>query len=175
MALSEDHIKNLRAMLDDPNMAQEISPWGRLFKESFLKSYGDGKTPTGFSKRYDKYYAPFFTGAMGAKRQDMIPNQYLKSSPFDDEKEMEHKHRYNLNLNKYATGDPFVTAGAHGLGLTAATLLGGGIPGFMVGLGLKNGLPLAWHLAKQHLSNRNASKEQASSYYKQLLNRYPTT
>jgi hypothetical protein len=173
MALTPEHLKNLRAMLDDPDQSEKISPWDRMFKEAFLKSYGDGRTPTGFSERYDEYYAPFFTGMNEAKKEDLIPNQYLKSTPFDNEDEIDRKYRYNLDLNKKATLDPFITAGSHGLGLMSAMLAGGGIPCYVLGMGLKHGLPLAWHLAKQRLADKNASKEQASRYYKNLLKSYP--
>jgi hypothetical protein len=170
-SLSPETLAELRRYLDDPEQA-DMNPWDRAMHESLLKSYGNGEQSTGFSNRYDKYYAPFMTGMNSATNKDLIPNQYLSPSAYDSEDEAEKKHRYNLRLNKYATADPFLTAGAHGLGMVAAAT--GGLPGLALGMGLKHGIPLAWHLAKQHFANQNADKEMADRYYRALGKQHPT-
>jgi hypothetical protein len=167
--LTKKHLQALRDALSDPET--NMSPMQRAFHQSLLNSYGDGKTPTGFSKRYDNLYMPFMQGVNSTTKADIIPNVYKESSPYDSSEKLHNKFDYNKRLNRLSKADPFITAGAKGIGLVGA--LGGGIPSFLVGKGLEQGLPAIWHLAKQKMAKVAAKKKEQNRYYKQLLAKHP--
>ena len=152
--------------------AKSISPWQRALYEGFLKSYGGGNS--GFSNRYDKYYAPFLTGALSATKQDLLPNQYKTSSSYDTAEDSERKERFNEHLAGMSGADPFITAGGSGLGMLASSLLGGGIPGVITGLGIKTIAPAIWNKVKEHYANKRVADDMSTSFYRKLLRKNPT-
>jgi hypothetical protein len=160
-ALGTKDLKGIRGWLEDPE--EDIDPMTRATYHLLLNKYGSGKSPTGFSQRYDKYYAPFLAGLSNTSKKDMIEPQYLRSTPFDDQDTIMNKHRYNLKLNKYSTIDPFLTAASHGLGLISAAT--GGVPGLIGGYALKNGIPLMWHIAKQRLADQASRRSRWDNFY----------
>jgi hypothetical protein len=177
-------LKEIREMLGSKDV--EIDPWKRMFYSKFLDAYSpithkytdeegkeqEKKVPTKFSERYDKYYSPFLTGANAATRRDLIPNTYQEVTPFDNIHQIKNKYRHNESINRLAAADPFVTAGAHGAGLAAATAFGG-IPGLVGGMAIKHGAPLVWDLVKQRMAKRAGMKEEAASRYRKIRNKYP--
>jgi hypothetical protein len=160
-ALNSKHLKGIREWLADPE--EEISPMTRAAYHVLLNHYGNGKVPTKFSHRYDRYFAPFAAGINNTTRKDMIEPQYLNSTPFDSQEEIMRKHRYNLDLNKRSTIDPFLTAASHGLGLVSAA--SGGLGGLVLGHAIKNGIPLMWHIAKQRLANQASRRSKWDNFY----------
>jgi hypothetical protein len=167
-ALNPTHIKGIQDWLADPE--ENIHPMTRANYAYLLQHYGDGKSPTTFSKLYDRYYSPFLAGIQNTSKKDMIENEYQRSSPFDTQSQIMHKRRYNQELSKKSSLDPFITAGAGGLGLLAAA--SGGLPALIAGHALRRGIPLAWNLAKQKLSNNAAKRTALQDHYETLRNKF---
>jgi hypothetical protein len=166
-ALNETHIKGIQDWLSDPE--ENIHPMTRANYGYFLQNYGDGKSVTPFTKMYDRYYAPFLAGVNNTSKKDMYENSYKTSSPFDTRSQIMHKRRYNTELSKRSTLDPFITAGAGGLGLLAAA--SGGLPALIAGHALRRGIPMVWNLAKQKLANNAAKRTALQEHYDVMRNR----
>jgi hypothetical protein len=165
--LSPTHLKGIKEWLADPE--ENIHPMTRATYGYLLRNYGDGKTATPFAKSYDRYYAPFLAGMNAATNKDLIAPNYQSSSPFDSQSQIMHKRRYNQKLSGLSSIDPFLTAGAGGLGLLAAA--GGGLGGLVAGHALRRGIPLAWHLAKQYFANKSAKRTNLQEHYEALRNK----
>jgi hypothetical protein len=163
-ALTPVHIKGIKEWLSDPD--ENIHPMTRANYGFLLQNYGDGKTANPFTMRYDRYYAPFLAGLNSATNKDLIANDYQRSSPFDTQSQIMQKRRYNNELSRRSALDPFITAGAGGLGLLAAA--GGGLPALLAGHAIRRGVPLAWHLAKQYLSKRASKRTGLQEHYENL-------
>jgi hypothetical protein len=181
MALSLEELKELRKRITDPN--EDMDPWDRVKFMTFLNKYGNGDeddniTDTQKAKRdsfrgnYDRYYAPFMAGFGNASQSDILPPIYKQSNPFNKEKDILRKMKYNKMQNRWSNADPFLTAGAHGLGLMTA--MSGGIPGLVGGYAIKHGVPLAWNLVKNHFANKYSRQKVANRQYKDILDKYPT-
>jgi hypothetical protein len=190
-------LKEIREMLASKDV--DIDPWKRLMYEKFLNAYEpttkevkiphpqkrwwnsekqypptvETRTVTPkFAERFDKYYSPFMVGANAATQKDLIPNTYKEVTPFDNIHQIKNKYMHNESINKYAAADPFVTAGAHGAGLAAATAFGG-IPGLVGGLAIKHGAPLVWDLVKQKMAARAGARAESESKYRKIKSKYP--
>jgi hypothetical protein len=153
---------------------EEMNPWTKQFYQSFLKSYGynnPAKKRTGFGRRYDRIYAPFYAGASNARMEDMIPNRYRMSTPWDSPEQIKQTYHHNAYLDSLSSADPLITAGSHGLGLAYAA--GGGIPAFIGGMAIKHGGPVLWNLAKQYLASRKAHSNVAAENYRRILENHP--
>lgn len=170
MSLSNEDLEALRKKITDPT--QKMDPWDRITFKHFLDNYGTEEEPTSFRERYDKYYAPFMAGFENTKKTDIIPPIYKQSSPFDSEDTIMKKMKYNKFQNRASNFDPYLTAGAHGLGLMAA--MSGGLPGLVGGYAIKHGVPLTWSLVKNHFAKKAAKEKVRDRKYKNLMKKYPT-
>jgi hypothetical protein len=175
MALSEDEISTLKKLISDPT--SDLSPWDRVKYGIFLKNYvgPEDKTPEQtekFRQNYDRYYAPFMSGFGSADISDVPQPNYKYTTPFNSPQTIQKKMKYNKSLNRMSKVDPFLTAGAHGLGMVAA--MSGGLPGLAGGYAIKHGVPLAWNLVKNHFANKYARNRLNTKNYRDILQKYPT-
>jgi hypothetical protein len=164
----EQKMAELKEFLQNRAGSQQISPWQNMLMEALNKSYGSSSNDSPIAQRYDKYYAPFITGALNATKQDVLRPRFKPINPMDSDDEMEHKELYNSDLKNKSMFDAPLTAGAEGLGAMLAA--GGGLGSLGLGYGVAKGIPLIANLVKQHYANKNADKKMAERRYQRLLN-----
>jgi hypothetical protein len=163
----EEKIKELKEYLADKNSGLPISNWQNMLMEALNKSYGSTSNDSPIAQRYDKYYAPFITGAMNATKQDVLRPRFKPVNPNDTEDEMERKELYNTDLSNKSMFDPLLTKGAEGLGTMLAA--GGGLGSLGLGYGVAKGIPLVANLIKEHYAAKNADKKLAQRRYQRML------